>query len=82
MTQVGKRDSFPIFHHRTTMPNGTGKIEMNLNTAFRVTRAVLPAMIEAPYGRIVQYIASVTGPLVAQSRIVPATAPPRPQWWA
>ena len=40
------------------------KIEINLNTAFRVTRAVLPGVMRRRYGRIV-HIASVTGPLVS-----------------
>ena len=38
-------------------------IELNLNTCFLVTRAVLPAMLAHRYGRIVN-IASVTGPVV------------------
>ncbi|TPM02774.1 SDR family oxidoreductase [Mesorhizobium sp. B2-3-11] len=39
-------------------------IETSLKTAFLVTRAFLPAMVEAGYGRIVN-VASVTGPLVS-----------------
>ena len=39
-------------------------IEVSLKTAFLVTRAFLPAMVEAGYGRIVN-VASVTGPLVS-----------------
>jgi 3-oxoacyl-[acyl-carrier protein] reductase len=38
-------------------------IDINLTSAFIVTRAVLPGMIERNYGRIVQ-MSSVTGPLV------------------
>ncbi|TGQ74348.1 MAG: SDR family oxidoreductase [Mesorhizobium sp.] len=39
-------------------------IDVSLKTAFLVTRAFLPAMLEAGYGRIVN-VASVTGPLVS-----------------
>ncbi len=39
-------------------------IELSLNTAFRVTRAFLPAMLARKYGRIVN-MASVTGPYVS-----------------
>lgn len=39
-------------------------IDVSLKTAFLVTRAFLPAMIEAGYGRIVN-VASVTGPVVS-----------------
>ncbi|MEO5758389.1 MAG: SDR family NAD(P)-dependent oxidoreductase [Mesorhizobium sp.] len=39
-------------------------IEVSLKTAFLVTKAFLPAMVEAGYGRIVN-VASVTGPLVS-----------------
>ena len=63
MQQVGKRDHSSLFH-RTSDAEWAEKIELNLNTAFRVTRAVLPAMMRRRYGRIV-HIASVTGPLVS-----------------
>lgn len=39
-------------------------IELSLNTAFRVTRAFLPAMLSKKYGRIIN-MASVTGPYVS-----------------
>ncbi|MER8748385.1 SDR family oxidoreductase [Mesorhizobium sp. M1050] len=39
-------------------------IDVSLKTAFLVTKAFLPAMAEAGYGRIVN-VASVTGPLVS-----------------
>jgi 3-oxoacyl-[acyl-carrier protein] reductase len=39
-------------------------IDVSLKTAFLVTRAFLPAMVAAGYGRIVN-VASVTGPLVS-----------------
>jgi 3-oxoacyl-[acyl-carrier protein] reductase len=40
------------------------QIAITLNTAFLMTRAVLPAMIKRRYGRIVN-VSSVTGPLVS-----------------
>ncbi len=42
-------------------------IAINLKTAYNVTRAVLPSMLEAKYGRIVN-ISSTTGPLVSNPR--------------
>lgn len=39
-------------------------LEMNLMTAVRLTRALLPGMTERRYGRIV-HVSSVTGPLVS-----------------
>jgi 3-oxoacyl-[acyl-carrier protein] reductase len=40
------------------------ELDVTLNTAFHVTQAVLPGMVERGYGRIVM-VSSVTGPLVA-----------------
>jgi 3-oxoacyl-[acyl-carrier protein] reductase len=40
------------------------QIEITLNTAFLMTRAVLPGMVARKYGRIVN-VSSVTGPLVS-----------------
>jgi 3-oxoacyl-[acyl-carrier protein] reductase len=40
------------------------QIEITLNTAFLMTRAVLPVMTQRKYGRIVN-VSSVTGPLVS-----------------
>ena len=40
------------------------QIEITLNTAFLMTRAVLPGMVAKKYGRIVN-VSSVTGPLVS-----------------
>ena len=42
-------------------------IAINLKTTYNVTRAVLPSMLEAKYGRIVN-ISSTTGPLVSNPR--------------
>jgi 3-oxoacyl-[acyl-carrier protein] reductase len=42
-------------------------IALNLKTAFNVTKAVLPSMLAANYGRIVN-VSSVTGPLVSNPR--------------
>jgi 3-oxoacyl-[acyl-carrier protein] reductase len=40
------------------------QIEITLHTAFLMTRAVLPGMVQRKYGRIVN-VSSVTGPLVS-----------------
>ena len=40
------------------------QLEITLDTAFLMTRAVLPTMLERRYGRIV-HVSSVTGPLVS-----------------
>ena len=42
-------------------------IGLNLKTTFNVTKAVLPCMLAANYGRIVN-VSSVTGPLVSNPR--------------
>ena len=42
-------------------------IAINLKTAFNVTQAVLPFMLKAAYGRIVN-VSSVTGPVVSNPR--------------
>jgi 3-oxoacyl-[acyl-carrier protein] reductase len=66
MVQVGRREKASLLH-RIEDAEWARAIELNLNTAFRVTRAVLPQMRRRRYGRIVQ-IASVTGPLVSNPR--------------
>jgi len=66
MTQQGMADRSSLFH-RTSDAEWALKLEMNLNTAFRVTRAALGAMMRRRYGRIV-HIASVTGPVVSNPR--------------
>jgi 3-oxoacyl-[acyl-carrier protein] reductase len=63
MTQSGQ----PI--ESKTLQNSSYKdwlrqIEITLHTAFLMTRAVLPAMTQQKYGRIVN-VSSVTGPLVS-----------------
>ena len=42
-------------------------IAINLKTAFNITKSVLPSMLAANYGRIVN-VSSVTGPLVSNPR--------------
>jgi 3-oxoacyl-[acyl-carrier protein] reductase len=42
-------------------------IALNLKTTFNMTKAVLPSMLSAEYGRIVN-VSSVTGPLVSNPR--------------
>jgi 3-oxoacyl-[acyl-carrier protein] reductase len=42
-------------------------IAINLKTAFNITKAVLPSMLAAKYGRIVN-VSSVTGPIVSNPR--------------
>lgn len=42
-------------------------IAINLKTAFNITKAVLPSMLKASYGRIVN-VSSVTGPVVSNPR--------------
>ena len=66
MVQTGHaQKSSPL--HRIDDAEWARAIELNLNIAFRVTRAVLPQMMRRRYGRIV-HISSVTGPLVSNPR--------------
>jgi 3-oxoacyl-[acyl-carrier protein] reductase len=62
MVQVG-RDEPSVFLRETSDHGWHYGIDISLTSAFLVTRAVLPSMIERRYGRIVQ-MSSVTGPLV------------------
>ena len=62
MVQVG-RDEPGLPLHATSDESWRYGIDINLTSAFLVTRAVLPRMIERGYGRIVQ-MSSVTGPVV------------------
>jgi len=64
MVQTGKDDSsYGTPLHETSFDHWQRDIDLNLNTCFHVTRAVVPIMLAQCYGRIVN-IASVTGPLV------------------
>ena len=63
MVQTGHRQKASRFH-RIDDAEWARAIELNLNIAFRVTRAALPQMMRRRYGRIV-LISSVTGPLVS-----------------
>ncbi|HEY8816045.1 MAG TPA: SDR family NAD(P)-dependent oxidoreductase [Candidatus Dormibacteraeota bacterium] len=49
---------------RTAYADWQRQIAITLNTAFLMTRAVLPGMVQRKYGRIVN-VSSVTGPLVS-----------------
>jgi 3-oxoacyl-[acyl-carrier protein] reductase len=63
MTQVGRPWRHQAFVEIDEEDWDYG-IAINLRTAFNVTQAVLPAMLEQGYGRIVN-VSSVTGPLVS-----------------
>ena len=63
MAQTGQpMDSKPLME--TSFAEWQNQIAITLHTAFRMTRAVLPAMTQQKYGRIVN-VTSVTGPLVS-----------------
>jgi 3-oxoacyl-[acyl-carrier protein] reductase len=63
MAQTGRpTDSKPLME--TSFAEWQNQISITLHTAFRMTRAVLPAMTQQKYGRIVN-VTSVTGPLVS-----------------
>ena len=66
MVQTGVRQKSSRLH-RIDDAEWARSIELNLNIAFRVTRAALPQMMRRRYGRIV-HISSVTGPLVSNPR--------------
>jgi 3-oxoacyl-[acyl-carrier protein] reductase len=69
MTQTGRPlESRPLLH--TTFSDWQRQLEITLNTAFLMTRAVLPAMTARKYGRIVN-VSSVTGPLVSNRGSAP-----------
>ena len=64
MVQTGvdtSSDGPPL--HQTSFAAWQRDLDLNLNTCFLVSRAVLPVMLAQNYGRIVN-ISSVTGPLV------------------
>ncbi len=60
--QVGRDEPRPLLHQMSD-ENWRYGMDINLTTAFFVTRAVLAGMMERNYGRIV-HISSVTGPVV------------------
>jgi 3-oxoacyl-[acyl-carrier protein] reductase len=62
MVEVGRDEPSAPFHE-TSEESWRYGIDINLTTAFLVTRAALPGMIEHNYGRIV-HMSSVTGPTV------------------
>src|SRR5947199_3326127 len=66
MIQVGGDNTSASFDQLTEEQWDYG-IAINLKTAFHATKAVLPAMLAANYGRIVN-VASVTGPVVRYHR--------------
>jgi 3-oxoacyl-[acyl-carrier protein] reductase len=63
MTAIGQDESHAAVHELAPADWRAG-LETNLTTAFLVTRAVLPGMVERGWGRIVN-VASVTGPVNA-----------------
>lgn len=62
MVQIGRDEPWTPLAS-TSEESWRYSIDINLTSAFIVTQAVLPGMIERNYGRIVQ-MSSVTGPLV------------------
>jgi 3-oxoacyl-[acyl-carrier protein] reductase len=62
MVQTGRREKTALFHKIRT-EDWRRTLDINLDTCFLVTRAVLPQMLRRQYGRIVN-ISSVTGPIV------------------
>lgn len=63
MAQSGKPSASAALQH-TSYADWHRQIAITLDTAFLMTRAALPTMIERKYGRIVN-VSSVTGPLVS-----------------
>ena len=68
MTQVSNPDqTLSLTLGELTEADWDYSIALNLKTTFNVTKAVLPSMLTASYGRIVN-VSSVTGPLVSNPR--------------
>ena len=66
MVQTGKPERSKLFH-KISPDEWLRSMDINLNTCFHVSRAIVPQMLRRQYGRIVN-IASVTGPLVTNPR--------------
>jgi 3-oxoacyl-[acyl-carrier protein] reductase len=68
MTQIGRpaETSSSTFAELSEREWDYG-IAINLKTAFNITKAFLPSMLKAKYGRIVN-VSSVTGPVVSNPR--------------
>ena len=68
MTQVSNPDqTLSLSLAELTEADWDYSIALNLKTTFNATKAVLPSMLTASYGRIVN-VSSVTGPLVSNPR--------------
>lgn len=68
MTQVGNPGATSTFTlAKLPEKDWDYSIAINLKTAFNATKAVLPAMLRAGYGRIVN-VSSTTGPVVSNPR--------------
>ena len=68
MTQINNPDhTLSLSLAELTESDWDYSIALNLKTTFNVTKAVLPSMLTANYGRIVN-VSSVTGPLVSNPR--------------
>jgi 3-oxoacyl-[acyl-carrier protein] reductase len=63
MVQTGSKEVLARFDSLTE-GQWDSEIELNLKTCFNVTRAVIPQMMQAKYGRIVN-VSSVTGPVAS-----------------
>ena len=63
MVQSGSKELLARFD-TLTEAQWDSEIELNLKTCFNVTRAVIPQMIEAKHGRIIN-VSSVTGPVAS-----------------
>ncbi|WP_374383237.1 SDR family NAD(P)-dependent oxidoreductase [Dongia sp.] len=66
MIQTGKKERARLFQDIPT-EEWLRTLDINLNTCFLVSRAIVPQMVRRKYGRIVN-IASVTGPMVTNPR--------------
>lgn len=67
LAQTGRRDTASRVH-QISDEDWRWHLDLNLNTCFAMTRAVLPLMLKRRYGRIVN-MSSVTGPLVTNPRL-------------